>query len=150
MNIILEQMRNKKELFWINNSFESVETGFKNLDVDFNDILNAEARLQRFKPLIAKAFPETSKNNGIIESELINIQRTIELIQNIEKKYYPGKYFLKADSHLPVSGSVKARGGIYEVLFHAEDLAMKNNLLSYDDDYSLLLNDTFKNFFSRY
>ncbi|MEA3422651.1 MAG: D-serine ammonia-lyase [Bacillota bacterium] len=150
MNLILQQMKNRKEIFWINTTLESVKTGFDNLDIDYDDILDAEARLQRFKPLIAEAFPETRKSEGIIESELIDIQRTIQLMQTKENNYYPGKYFLKADSHLPVSGSVKARGGIYEVLFHAEYLAIKNDMLSYDDDYSILLNDEFKDFFSKY
>lgn len=54
------------------------------------------------------------------------------------------------DSHLPISGSIKARGGIYEVLTHAEKLALDAGLLSLEDDYSVLLEPRFKNFFSQY
>ena len=52
------------------------------------------------------------------------------------------------DSHLAIAGSVKARGGIYEVLRHAEDLAVSHGLLSYDDDYSRLTE--LRDFFAQY
>ncbi|MBN2259549.1 MAG: D-serine ammonia-lyase [Clostridiales bacterium] len=150
MNSILEAMKNRKELFWINSTFESTSTGFDKLSLNIEDIMDAEKRLQRFRPFIEKAFPETKANNGLIESELIDIHKTTQMFQIKEQKYYPGKYFLKADSQLPVSGSVKARGGIYEILHHAENLAIENNMLKEDDDYSILLNDSFKKFFSQY
>jgi D-serine dehydratase len=62
----------------------------------------------------------------------------------------PGTLLLKKDSHLPISGSIKARGGIYEVLTHAEKLALEAGLLSVEDDYSILLEPRFKDFFSQY
>ena len=58
--------------------------------------------------------------------------------------------FLKRDSDLAVAGSVKARGGIYEVLKHAETLALKEGVLHTTDDYAVLAEPQCKAFFNRY
>ena len=124
----------KNEQCWINPyklPFDMVR-GITELVVSDDDIKDAEARLLRFAPFIKKAFPETEETNGIIESPL----REIPLMQKALKEEYqnevPGRLFLKMDSHLAVAGSVKARGGIYEVLKHAEDLALaKGNCFCY-------------------
>lgn len=57
---------------------------------------------------------------------------------------------LKCDSHPAISWSIKARGGIYEVLKYAEELALKHSLLTMDDDYTVLSTDKFREFFSHY
>ncbi|EHW88974.1 hypothetical protein ECDEC10E_2841 [Escherichia coli DEC10E] len=52
-----------------------------------------------------------------------------------------------------ITGVWKYRGkssGIYEVLAHAEKLALEAGLLTLDDDYSKLLSPEFKQFFSQY
>src|SRR5699024_2743096 len=61
-----------------------------------------------------------------------------------------GKLFVKEDNKLAVSGSIKARGGIYEVLKRAEDLALSAGMISEDEDYSVFAEDRFKEYFSQY
>ena len=142
---VIGRMANYEEIFWIN-----PQSG-KEADLPFSmdDIDDAEARLLRFAPYIASAFPETAKTGGIIESKLIPIPKMKE---SLEKSLgeFGGKLFLKCDSHLPISGSIKARGGIYEVLKLAESIAVKSGLLSLEDDYSKLTGDEFKKLFSQY
>lgn len=60
----------------------------------------------------------------------------------------PGQLLLKRDDELPIAGSVKARGGIYEVLKHTEDLALAAGLITLESDYSELLRH--RDFFRRY
>ncbi|MCF0150286.1 MAG: D-serine ammonia-lyase, partial [Firmicutes bacterium] len=59
-----------------------------------------------------------------------------------------GRLLLKCDSHLPIAGSVKARGGIYEVLKHTEDLALAAGLLKEGTGYETLADH--RAFFSQY
>ena len=54
------------------------------------------------------------------------------------------------DSHIAIAGSVKARGGIYEVLKHAEDLALDSGKFSADEYYARLADDDMKEFFGQY
>jgi D-serine dehydratase len=49
-----------------------------------------------------------------------------------------------------VAGSIKARGGIYEVLKHAEELALNKGILNIEDDYSKLAEPEYKEFFSKF
>nr|AGF93433.1 D-serine ammonia-lyase [uncultured organism] len=147
---ILKDIIKQKEVFWINPNKNEGNEVKNNLSLSLTDIKEAEKRLKRFAPFIAKKFPETADDNGIIESRLKNIN---EFKKNLEDNYdvkIRGKLLLKCDHQLPIAGSIKARGGIYEVLKHAEDLAIKKGMLSVEDDYRILANDKFKNFFNKY
>ncbi|MFJ8531464.1 D-serine ammonia-lyase [Bacillus sp. NPDC094106] len=147
---LLDRLISMEEVFWINPNIEKFEVGMKSSPLTQEDVKDAEERLKRFAPYIAKVFPETKGTNGIIESPLVRVpsmKRSLE--QNYEQPIL-GELLLKCDSHLPISGSIKARGGIYEVLKHAEKLAFQHGMLTVQDDYSILDSDRFRNFFAEY
>lgn len=139
-----------KEVSWFNPSITRLEEGLSYVGLGSEDIQDASQRLKRFAPYLAKAFPETAKTNGIIESEVVPISEMQSVLEREYDTQIQGRLFLKKDSHLPISGSIKARGGIYEVLTHAEKLAIEAGLLTESDDYSKLLNEEFRDFFKRF
>ncbi|WP_156936161.1 D-serine ammonia-lyase [Anoxybacteroides tepidamans] len=146
---LLQPMMAAKEVFWLNPKYEqwnaAAERPFR-----IDDVLEAEQRLRRFAPFIETAFPETKQTRGIIESPLIEMAHMPKVLETMLEQPLSGTMLLKCDSHLPIAGSIKARGGIYEVLKHAETLALQHGLLSLEDDYSVLAEDTFRSFFSQY
>ena len=147
---LVEDLIALKETTWLNPRTTTLAEGLPYVGLAKADVDDAHARLERFAPYLAKAFPETAAAGGIIESELVAIPA---MKTRLEQEYgvtIPGTLLLKKDSHLPISGSIKARGGIYEVLAHAEKLALASGLLKLDDDYSILLEPRFKDFFSQY
>ena len=111
------------------------------------DVDDAEARLERFAPFIMKCFPETKPRNGLIESVLTPVPKMQEKINEKYNSELKGRLLLKQDSHLAIAGSVKARGGIYEVLKHTEDLALENGILKPGDSYEKLAEPEAKEFF---
>lgn len=139
-----------KELTWLNPRATTLAQGLPYVGLTQDDVNDAHARLSRFAPYLAKAFPETAAAGGIIESELVAIPAMQTRLASETGVDIPGTLLLKKDSHLPISGSIKARGGIYEVLTHAEKLALEAGLLNLNDDYSILLEPRFKAFFSQY
>ncbi|WP_303805843.1 D-serine ammonia-lyase [Aeromonas rivipollensis] len=135
---------------WFNPNATTLAVGLPYVGLDQNDVADASARLARFAPYMCDAFPETRASKGILESEIAAIpamQATLNARYGVE---LTGKLLLKKDSHLPISGSIKARGGIYEVLTHAERLAIKAGLLCEEDDYRKLFTDEFRQFFGQY
>ncbi|MCY9511208.1 D-serine ammonia-lyase [Paenibacillus larvae] len=147
---LLNKLISMEEVFWINPNIEKFQTGIKKSPLTQDDVRDAEERLKRFAPYIAKVFPETQKMNGIIESPLVGIPTMKRSLEQDYQQPILGELLLKCDSHLPISGSIKARGGIYEVLKHAEELAFQHQLLTIQDDYSILDSDRFRTFFSQY
>ncbi|PGZ55269.1 D-serine ammonia-lyase [Bacillus anthracis] len=147
---LLNKLIATEEVLWVNPNMEKYETAIKDSPLNEENVKDAEERLKRFALYIAKVFPETKETNGIIESPLVKIP---SMKQALEKNYEQpilGELLLKCDSHLPISGSIKARGGIYEVLKHAEQLALQHGMLTEEDDYSILDSDTCREFFAKY
>ena len=147
---LLEQLIALQEISWFNPNITSLEEGLPYVGLNHNDIKAASDRLTRFAPYLAQVFPETAASNGIIESEVVSISKMQAQLEREYTTLIVGKMMLKKDSHLPISGSIKARGGIYEVLTHAEKLAIAAGLLKESDDYRKLDSDQFRAFFKGY
>lgn len=147
---LVESLIALEPVTWFNPNTTTLAAGLPYVGLDNNNVADASARLARFAPYMCEAFPETRTSNGILESEIAAIpamQATLNQRYGVE---VTGRLLLKKDSHLPISGSIKARGGIYEVLTHAEQLAIKAGLLRKEDDYRKLFSDEFRQFFSQY
>ena len=139
-----------QELTWFNPKkvgFDDVQT---TLPLQMSDILEASDRLTRFAPYLAQVFPETAATNGIIESELKAIPAMQQALLEEAEGILSGRLLLKCDNQLPIAGSIKARGGIYEVLLHAERLALANGLLQTSDDYRILDSTSFRDLYSKH
>ena len=148
---VLDRIRRGEEVFWLNDQYHPEQNPAETMELSAEEIDEAAERLERFAPVIMHYFPETAPANGIIESPLTEISSMKRVLQADYGTEIPGKLFLKQDSHLAVSGSVKARGGIYEVLKHTEDLAMELGILSStEDDYRKLTTEESRRMFSGY
>ena len=146
---LIKKMSKGEEITWINPRLSDYKTSLNDSPLSLADVNDAEDRLLRFAPFIKASFPETENTNGLIESPLKEIAKMKNAI-NEEETEIQGKLMLKMDSNLAVAGSVKARGGIYEILKYAEDLAIANNKITYEDDYIKFADKEMKQFFSEY
>ena len=147
---ILKEIREEKEVFWMNPDKTNCQEAMKHIELTMEDVNDAEKRLERFAPFIMKCFPETRNRNGLIESVLTPIPKMKELLNEKYQSNLEGTLLLKQDSHLAIAGSIKARGGIYEVLKHTEDLALENGLLKPEDSYEKLTDEECRKFFKNY
>ena len=86
----------------------------------------------------------------MIESPLVPLPAMQAALAARLGRAIPGQLWLKQDSQLPISGSIKARGGIYEVLKHAEGLALDAGLVTQHDDYGLLASEAVRGFFGQH
>lgn len=117
---LLQRMVALEPITWFNPRATTLAAGLPHVGLTAADVADAEQRLARFAPYLAAAFPETQPTKGIIESELVAIPAMQLALDRRYGQTLGGRLLLKKDSHLPISGSIKARGGIYEVLTHAE------------------------------
>ena len=156
---VLKKLSRGEETVWINPDRAPAAEEADGTELSLKDIADAEERLKRFAPFIMRCFPETKERNGLIESELVRIPSMRRVLNDKYGAALSGSLLLKNDSHLAIAGSVKARGGIYEVLKHTEELALENGLLCEADisggenaekAYYALGNEYARNLFSKY
>lgn len=147
---IMSEIRALKETAWINPGRVPFDEAARECVLSIDDVRDAEARLARFADYFEHEFPETAASHGIIESPVRPIPAMQRLLENECGGSVPGSMWIKLDSHLPISGSIKARGGIYEVLKTAEDIAVRHGLLHEGDPYRVFATKPFRDVFSQY
>ncbi len=151
-DIFFKALSSMAETCFINDKkrpFDEIKA-LSELVVSDEDIEEASKRLSRFAPFIKKAFPETQETDGIIESPIVKIDSMKNALESEYACEIPGRLFLKLDSHLKIAGSVKARGGIYEVLKYAEKLALENGMISPEESYEKFASPEMRAFLSQY
>lgn len=139
---LVDDLRHARPALWAGRSSGDRSTHF----IDAAQVQQAVQRFERFAPLLARLFPELQASGGRIESALLHVpqmQQALELPEQL------GRLWLKADHSLPVAGSIKARGGVHEVLEYAEQIALQHGLLA-DGDYLQLASDAARAVFARY
>lgn len=125
----------------------ALQTVVDGRSISLADVRAAQARFDRFAPLLAQLFLELKESAGHIESALLPapaMQRSLGLPASA------GVLWIKADHSLPVAGSIKARGGIHEVLEFAESLALEHGLVTLDGDYTALAGPAARALFGQY
>jgi D-serine dehydratase len=147
---LLEELMALRESAWFNPAVAPAHEALQDVGLGMADVEDASRRLQRFAPLLVRYFPELAEAGGIIESEVVDTPAFFDALGQHNGFNPSGRLLLKKDSHLPISGSIKARGGIYEVLKRAETLALAAGLISERDDYCKLDSDAARGFFSNY
>lgn len=136
---VVAALARAEETAWFTAQPTPSETGIEASGIDPAIVADARARFRRFAPWFIERFPDTRPTHGILESPLVGIG---ELQSELGKRIgieLPGKLWLKRDDSLPVSGSIKARGGIHEVLQVAERIATEAGLMAPEDDARILM-----------
>ncbi|PIG07349.1 D-serine ammonia-lyase [Comamonas sp. 26] len=139
---IIESLQSAKPTLWAGRGAKEQSTH----DISPQQVQQAVQRFERFAPLLMKLFPELTASAGRIESPLLQVPQMQQALQLPQEA---GQLWLKADHSLPVAGSVKARGGVHEVLEYAENIALQHGLLA-DGDYLQLASDAARAVFAQY
>ena len=147
---LLRELQALKEVGWSNPALQPAAQALSGVGLSVADIDDAADRLRRFAPYLAQVFAATRASGGVIESPLVAVPAMQRLLAQACGVEIPGQLWLKLDSALPISGSIKARGGIYEVLQHAEALALAAGLIDPNEDYRQFATPRLRAFFGRH
>ncbi len=147
---LISRLQSGEPLLWLNPdtapASSVLDAAARNHSLTLTDIKAADQRLRRWAPALSELFPELAANGGLIESPLIELPEAA-LVTGAP---HVGRVLVKADHALPVAGSIKARGGIYEVLVFAEKLAQQYGLFSAAADPRELLGPAARSCFAEH
>ncbi|KQP39484.1 D-serine ammonia-lyase [Methylobacterium sp. Leaf106] len=133
LDAIPASVREARPTTWLNPHLRPAAEFLPSQAFSLADVEAAEARWRRFDPLLRHLFEDL--DTGRIDSPLMPLSDSIA--QAIAGPT-GGAVWVKADHDLPVTGCIKARGGVYEVLVYAERLGLERGLLRPGDSYARL------------
>lgn len=146
----LTLLRSKTPFLWLNPQLRpaalALEVVAAEQGIGVRDIEAADGLLRSWAPALARLFPELAADAGLIESPLLAFDHA----RAFGPEPLAGRCFVKADHALPVAGSIKARGGIFEVLTHATALATAHGLIAPGGDKLALLADEARALFAQH
>ena len=144
--LLLARLQGKTPTLWVNDRLgQPLAPNSDSTDA----ILDAQARMQRFAPLLANLFPELAGTDGHIESALMPADALKRAVVRGDADD-ASAWFVKRDDALPVAGSIKARGGFHEVLAVAERIALEQGLIAAQDDRRVLGSPEARALFAQY
>ncbi len=115
-NPIINELINKETVVWLNRKNDQ-KIDPNSFSVTIDDVNDGESLWKRFSPFLKTAYPELESSDGIIESPLNKIDKMKSALEKMFHTSIHGELFLKCDDSLPIAGSVKARGGFFEILY---------------------------------
>ncbi|WP_223488551.1 D-serine ammonia-lyase [Pseudomonas sp. A-RE-19] len=121
---------------WLNPNLKPDGISDPSLPIRSAQVSEAEANWRILAPVLKACFPELEASNGKILSQLIEAKDLRIALGYAGPEY--GRVFVKADNDLPVAGSIKARGGVYEVFMYAKQMAEKRGILTPGGDITVL------------
>ncbi|EBA08642.1 D-serine ammonia-lyase [Sagittula stellata] len=126
LDALRDTVRAGRSALWANPAYLPAEDVQARQDLD-----RALADWRMLAPLLARVFPDLEATHGHIGSDLIPVP---------EGAFgpLPGHVLIKGDHALPVAGSIKARGGIFEVFMCAVTQSRAAGLLGPDDPVTKL------------
>lgn len=141
------RLRERAPFLWINRERMHASAALRKVPVSVEELHDAGRRWERMRGLLAALFPELAVDRGSIESPLLPVPRLQSALRGAQNC---GRWLVKADHALPVAGSIKARGGVYEVLVHAENLALREGLIRECDSRTELQSTAARALFGRH
>ncbi|MBB4235891.1 D-serine ammonia-lyase [Rhizobium esperanzae] len=110
----LNALKSGRPTVWHNDRWRPFAEALSRASMTLSDVEEAAASWKEYRGVLAALFPGEVPESGVVDSQLVDIA-SIAGRENV---------FLKADHDLPIGSSIKARGGVFEVLQHAADRAV--------------------------
>ncbi|MDX3895013.1 D-serine ammonia-lyase [Pusillimonas sp.] len=115
---MLQKLKQQLPFLWLNPHLQPAHEVLSRLAVGMDEVEEADALLRAWADPLQILFPELAESRGLIESGLLKLEQPGEVL-GCEPG---GTLWIKQDHLLPLAGSIKARGGIFEVLAYASNI----------------------------